>query len=419
VEGLDPALGRRVQETGRRGASARNEDAAEGICYTPRVSIPSGANDVTTPALLDEAARALAGVKELAVDVEADSMHHFRARLCFVQLGTDTDIFLVDTLAPDVKVDVLKDLFADPTVTKFFHAAQGDLQYLAEAGVRVKGLFDTHRAATLLGWPKVGLADLVKEHLGATLQKEHQQSDFSLRPLPPELRAYIADDVRYLVDVGRIVREACLKADVLEEVLLDCDRMCDDAAARPDPADTLNVKLPKQGMSPEGVRLAQHLARELHLLRLKWAEAEDLPMGRMLSNMAIASIAARPPENLRELAKAQGVRGGFVRQHGDAVMSLIESLKQRSRDGGLEDLEKKAPRDPRKKKREDVLIEWRKAVATERKVTPSVVLPNSLVDAVATAAPKSIEELRAVPYFGEKRLMRHGESLLAVLKPHV
>src|SRR5262245_26989762 len=110
-------------------------------------------------------------------------MHAFRARLCFVQLGTDKDVYLLDTLAPGVKVAELAPLFGDPGCTKYFHAAGGDLQYLASAGVRVKGLFDTHRAATLLGWPKVGLADLVLEKLGVKLLKEHQQSDFSIRPL--------------------------------------------------------------------------------------------------------------------------------------------------------------------------------------------------------------------------------------------
>lgn len=383
------------------------------------MAIPHGANDVTTPEVLGQVASALRGVRELSVDVEADAMHHFHARLCFVQLGTDTDVFLVDTLAPGVRPDALAPTFADGAVTKFFHAAQGDLQYLAEAGVRVKGLFDTHRAATLLGWPKVGLADLVKEHLGATLQKEHQQSDFSLRPLPPELRAYIADDVRYLVEVGRQVREACLKADILDEVLLDCDRLCEEAAARPDPLDAFNVKLPKQGLSSEQLRLSQHLARELHRLRLEWAQAEDMPMGRMLSNMAIASIAARPPVSLKELSKLQGVRGAFVRQHGDAVLATIGALKQRAHEGALPDLEQKAPRDPKKKKREEVLLEWRKAAAAERQVTPSVVLPNALVEAVAQAAPATLEALQQLPFFGEKRLERHGASLLAALKPHL
>src|SRR5207248_220738 len=159
---------------------------------------------------LERVAEALLSQNEFAVDVEADAMHAFRARLCFVQIGTLSDVFLLDTLNPQVRVAELAPLFADERRTKFFHAAGGDLQYLAAAGVRVKGLFDTHRAATLLGWPKVGLADLVHEKLGVKLLKEHQQSDFSIRPLPDSMRAYIADDVRYLVEIGRQVKAACV-----------------------------------------------------------------------------------------------------------------------------------------------------------------------------------------------------------------
>lgn len=381
------------------------------------MSIPTGAHDVTTASRALEVAGTLASVRELAVDVEADSMHHFKASLCFVQVGTDHDVFLFDTLVPEVSPKVIASVFADPAVTKFFHAAQGDLAYLAEAGVRVRGLFDTHRAATLLGWPKVGLADLVKEHLGATLQKEHQQADFSLRPLPPELRAYIADDVRYLCDVGRLVREACLKADILEEVLLDCDRLCDEAQARPDPAHEYSPKLNKAGLSPEQVRFAFHLAQALHRARLEWAAAEDVPMGRMLSNMAIAAIATRPPETTPQLVKREGVRGAFVRKHGEAVLQLIEDLRKKAKNGELPPLEDKKERDPRKKKREEALLDWRKAVAAERKVTPSAVLSNGLVEHLARTPPSTAEELAAVPYFGPKRAERYGAAILAVLKP--
>ena len=191
-------------------------------------------HDVVDAAGTASAVDSLERAPLLAVDLEADSMHAFRARLCFLQAGTDEDIFLLDTLAPGVSASALAALFADPGRTKVFHAAQGDLQFLAEAGVRVRGLFDTHRAATLLGWPKVGLGDLVAERLGVTLAKEHQQADFSVRPLPPELRTYIADDVRYLTELGRVVRAAVDAADIAEEVALDCERLTDEAAARPD-----------------------------------------------------------------------------------------------------------------------------------------------------------------------------------------
>ena len=161
-------------------------------------TFPHRTEDVLDEAGAREAARKLEGARELAVDLEADAMHAFRARLCFLQVASDEEIFLFDTLQPGVEPKLLAPVMADPEHTKFFHASAGDLPYLAEAGVRVRGLFDTHRAATLLGWPKVGLADLARERLGVELPKEHQQSDFSLRPLPEGMRDYIANVVRYL-----------------------------------------------------------------------------------------------------------------------------------------------------------------------------------------------------------------------------
>ncbi|NMO20272.1 ribonuclease D [Pyxidicoccus fallax] len=377
---------------------------------------PQGAVDVVDAAGAQSATRTLEEAREVAVDLEADSMHAFRARLCFLQLATDTDIFLFDTLQPGVDARLLAPLMADPARTKFFHAAQGDLQFLAEAGVRVQGLFDTHRAATLLGWPKVGLADIARERLGVDLPKEHQQSDFSIRPLPPAMREYIANDVRYLTELGRQVREACREAGILEEVLLDCTRMCDEAAARPDVGADFKPKLPRAGLNPSQLALANAVAHALHRKRLEWAEKENVPMGRMLSNMAMGDIAVKLPTNPRELARMAGVRGSFVRTYGDEVLAIVKELLEKSRRGELEpEREQKGPRDANRRKREDALKQFRVEKATERKVTPSVVLPNPILDALASQPPKSVEELTAVPYFGEKRLQLYGQALIELL----
>jgi ribonuclease D len=377
---------------------------------------PQGALDVVDAAGAQSATRRLEEVRELAVDLEADSMHAFRARLCFVQLGTDDEVFLFDTLQAGVEARLLAPLMADPARTKFFHAAQGDLQFLAEVGVRVQGLFDTHRAATLLGWPKVGLADVARERLGVELPKEHQQSDFSIRPLPPAMREYIANDVRYLCELGRNVREACREAGILEEVLLDCVRLCDEAAARPDVGADYKPKLPRAGLSPAQVTLANAIAHALHRKRLEWAEKENVPMGRMLSNMALADIAVKLPANPRELARAAGVRGSFVRTYGDEVLAVVREQVEKGRRGELEpEREAKGPRDANRRKREDALKQFRIEKATERKVTPSVVLPNPILDMLASQPPKSQEELAQVPYFGEKRLQLYGPALLELL----
>jgi ribonuclease D len=379
---------------------------------------PQGAVDVVDAEGAQRAARRLEEARELAVDLEADSMHAFRARLCFLQVGTDEEVFLFDTLQPGVEARLLAPQLADPERTKYFHAAQGDLQFLAEAGVRVKGLFDTHRAATLLGWPKVGLADIAREKLGVELPKEHQQSDFSIRPLPAGMREYIANDVRYLCELGRQVRQACHEADILEEVLLDCERLCDEAAARPDVGADFKPKLPRAGLSPAQVVLANAIAHALHKKRLEWAEAENVPMGRMLSNMALADIAVRLPTTPKDLGRAAGVRGSFVRAHGDEVLAVVRELQEKAKKGELEpEKDARGPKDLNRRKREDALKAFRVEKATQRKVTPSVVLTNPIMDALAASPPRSLEELATVPYFGDKRLKLYGPALIELLAP--
>jgi ribonuclease D len=381
---------------------------------------PQGEVDVVDAQGAQTAARKLEGAREVAVDLEADAMHAFRARLCFVQLATDEAVFLFDTLQPGVDAGLLTPLMADPERTKFFHAAGGDLQFLAEVGVRVRGLFDTHRAVTLLGWPKVGLADVARERLGVELPKEHQQSDFSIRPVPAGMREYIANDVRYLVELGRQVRQACRDADILEEVLLDCERMCDEAAARPDVGADYKPKLPRSGLNPVQFVLAHAVAQAVHRQRLVWAEQDNVPMGRMLSNMALGDIAVKLPTNPRELARCAGVRGSFVRAHGDEVLATVRELLEKSRRGELkpDSDEQKGPRDPNRRKREDALKLFRNQKAAERKVTPSVILPNPILDILAAQPPRNVEELSRVPYLGEKRLRLYGENLIELLAAH-
>jgi ribonuclease D len=73
-------------------------------------------------------------------------------------------------------------------------------------------------------------------------------------------------------------------------------------------------------------------------------------------------------------------------------------------------------RDPARKKREEALKAWRTEAAAARKVTPSVVLTNPLVEALAKEAPVSREALLSVPYLGEKRVRLYGDALLRLLR---
>lgn len=382
----------------------------------PVPAYPEGAIDVASPEALASAVAALAAAAEIAVDVEADAMHAFRARLCFVQLGTDSQIYLLDTLVPGVRAEALADLFADPARTKFFHAAGGDLQYLAEAGVRVRGLFDTQRAATLLGIEKIGLADVVRAELGIELPKEHQKSDFALRPLDPAVRAYIADDVRYLCEVGRRLIAACRAKDILEETLLDCERLSDEAAVRPEPGDGA-PKVSSRGLSPESWRLSQAIARELHRLRVEWGEAHDMPVGRILSKAAILDLAMLRPTDLGPVVSKGNLQRSFVRNYGRETLAAIRRVEEMAAKGTLPDEVAPATEpDPLRRKRDDALRAFRNAQAATRGVTPSVVLPNPLIGDLLAAPPTSLDDLARMPYFGAKRLALYGQAILELMR---
>ena len=48
-------------------------------------------------------------------------------------------------------------------------------------------------------------------------------------------------------------------------------------------------------------------------------------------------------------------------------------------------------------------------------MTPSVVLPNPLVEQLAAAPPADLEALARVPYLGEKRARLYGADILKAL----
>src|SRR3977135_1116110 len=88
---------------------------------------------------LQALARELEAAGALAIDTEADSLHHYPGKLCLVQLADARGRgHLVDPLA-------LRDLsplgraLADPDTLKVLHAADNDLAYLK----RLYGVTDT------------------------------------------------------------------------------------------------------------------------------------------------------------------------------------------------------------------------------------------------------------------------------------
>src|SRR5262245_3578084 len=164
---------------------------------------------IRTPEELAALAASLEGSATVAIDTEADSLHHYPGKLCLVQVASDGGAaHLIDPLALP-SLAALAPLCADPATVKVLHAADNDLAYLKRLyGFTVVSLFDTALAARFLGVPALGLEGLLTQFLGVTPVKSRQKDDWSRRPLSAEQETYALNDVLHLVDLrARLIEE--------------------------------------------------------------------------------------------------------------------------------------------------------------------------------------------------------------------
>jgi ribonuclease D len=132
----------------------------------------------------------------VALDTEADSLHSYPEKLCLLQLSHAGGDVLVDPLGSAPLAPLLAHLAERELV---LHGASFDLRLLRRTtGFVAKEIFDTELAARLVGRARVGLADLVSEILGVTLDKASQRANWSQRPLTPRMMEYALGDTRLL-----------------------------------------------------------------------------------------------------------------------------------------------------------------------------------------------------------------------------
>ena len=170
---------------------------------------------LTTSVQVAELARRLETQPVISMDLEADSLHSYREKVCLIQVSLPNETVLIDTLSVN-QLDSLKCSMADRKIRKIFHAGDYDLRCLhRDFGLEIQGLFDTMISAQLLGEQRIGLSDLLQRHFQISLDKRYQRADWSKRPLSKEMINYAAEDTRHL---NRL-------AENLEKRLIDAGRM--------------------------------------------------------------------------------------------------------------------------------------------------------------------------------------------------
>ena len=158
---------------------------------------------VDTPSQLGKAEKPIRSAAILALDTEYDSFRCFRDKLCLIQVQTGDKTWLIDPLA-GLDLSFLGEVMNNPAVLKIFHAGDNDIRILKrDYTFTFRNIFDTHRAASLLGCRHLSLATLLESYLGIVLVKKMQRSRWDLRPLSEEQLDYAALDTAHLIELYR------------------------------------------------------------------------------------------------------------------------------------------------------------------------------------------------------------------------
>lgn len=364
-------------------------------------------------------AEELSRARRFALDCEAAGFHRYSDRLCLIQLSTETETYILDTLAWD-PTELLRGPLEDPGVTVVMHGADYDLRLLdRDLGIRLAGLFDTQVAAALLGEDALGLQALLESRLSVSLSKKYQRADWAERPLTDGMLEYAADDTRHLMELADLLQadlEAAGRAAWAED---ECRALEENALARREPEAEPEDPVTR-------VKGARDLtAREVTALReaLEWrdqlARARDRAPFRVVGDQPlIAAVLARPLDQ-KELADIKGFPGGLARAEGGDLLNRFDRVAQLP-DDQLRPYPRNQRRGPGRPPPEvEELAERLKAArnrrAEELKLDRGTLLPNATVTAVAMQAPRDLDALARVDGMRRWQLEAVGPALLAVL----
>lgn len=236
-----------------------------------------------------------------AVDTEFHRERTYYPHPALVQVAWPGGVALVDPLAVDLAP--LAEVFAGDAVA-VAHAADQDLEVLKLAvGAVPRHLFDTQLAAGFLGFASPSLGSLVEQVLRRRLSKADRLTDWTRRPLTADQLAYAAADVEHLLDLraALVARLSAVgRTAWAEEAFRD---QLASVRGTPDP-ETAWWRL-KDGRGLRG--RARAVAQELAAWRERRAAALDRPPRFVLSDLAVVSLANRPPRSAADLGDVRGL----------------------------------------------------------------------------------------------------------------
>ncbi len=272
----------------------------------------------------------------IGFDTEFVSESRYRPELCLLQVATETEYAIVDTLIVKNTSEFWQLLVTGEHVT-IAHAVREEFLFCyRDSGKRPKNLFDVQLAAGLIGFDfPSAYGNLVAKILGKPIDKGETRTDWMKRPLSERQIDYALQDVVHLKPIYDSI-----VADLVR--LNRTDWLAEEIGNWQDALELSEIEPQWQRVSGISNLNPQALAivRELWILRDQEAERKNRSPKRVLPDDLIVELARR---GTAEPKRLKAIRGFESRVSASLVNRIAESI-ERANELAADELPQRLPR---------------------------------------------------------------------------
>ncbi len=362
---------------------------------------------------LDRFAKRLDRQGIIGVDLEADSMYHFQEKVCLIQIAIPNTTAVIDPLLIK-NLDVLKPLFRSADILKVFHGADYDVRSLyRDFKISINNLFDTELACRFLGFNESGLDAVLKKRYNVRLDKKYQRKDWSKRPLPEEMIAYAAKDVRYLIPLAKSLQQELMQKGRFDWVAEECTVLSNVRPANSDSGPLFPAFKGAGKLGPRGLAVLEELLQ----LRKKVARRQDKPLFRIIGNKSLLTLAETRPQSLNKLLKTEALGAKQIDRYGKSIIAAVQKAQRIPAKDLPKYPRRSAPRVPAiVAKRVKALRSWRDQMAQNLKVDPAIICTKALISTLAVQRPLTRRSLSKVKELKSWQANEFGSDIIQILK---
>jgi len=350
--------------------------------------------------------------KIISVDLEADSMHCFKEKICLIQIASAKQAFLIDPFEIK-KIPPFINLLENNDVIKVFHGSDFDIRSLdRDYNARVNNLFDTEIACRFLGIKERGLAALLKKNFNVNVDKKFQKVDWARRPLNQDMIEYSVGDVAYLTKLYDIIHQKLVVNGRLSWAKEEFEIQ---ATVRYENNHLLPLFKKFKGAGKIDNRSLAVLENLLQM-RLLIAQKKDQPLFKIISNASLLTMALNRPVKTDQMVKMRAINQKQADMYGSLCLDAIErAMALEHKALPLYPKIRRPKKDTRVQERIERLKKMREKISSSLGIEPGFLLNNALIGSIASENPETAQDLLNIEPVRQWQVEAMGEKILSTL----